>query len=189
LTLKNTTVNIYEDEDGGVLGLLPSTIDLMEAEMLPRGREGRLRTFLNTHRDAYDIILIDCPPTISMFTLSAYLASDAYLVPLKPDPLSTVGLPLLEGVISEYAANHGHTIDQIGVVFTMVRKTNLMKNTMQEVIASRGGAVFNNYLSMSTYVADAVTAHKPLFLYPRAKKFGRQIELITDELAVRLGWS
>lgn len=179
-TLKDTTLNIYEMDDAR-LDLLPSSLKLLEAEMMPRGREASLRNFLHKTRNAYDFIFIDCPPTISVFTLSAYLASDEYLVPVKPDPLSTVGLPLLEKVMAEYNKNYGYDVKQIGIIPTMLRETALMRDTLADLRSKRPKSVFINGFSYSTYIAEAVSQNKPLFDYKPAERYGEEIIRIVDE--------
>jgi len=179
LNLSNIIVTIFQNK--GKLDLIPSTLQLMELEISTRGTERRLKNFIDQVKDAYDLILIDCPPTLSIFTLSAYLASDAVLVPIKPDWLSTIGLPLLEKVMEQYEEDHGHKISQLGIIFTMVdKRTTLMKDRMEEIRKTR--KTFKNYLRQSIRVAEAIGSNEPLFLYKRSKLYGEEIKNITDEL-------
>lgn len=184
MTLDNIVVHIYSD--GGKLDLIPSTLQLMEIQDARRGTEYRLAHFVSTIKDAYDYILIDCPPTLSMFTLSAYLASDVLLVPMQPDYLSTIGLPLLERAIEQYDTDYGHKIHDMRIVFTMVDiRTNLMKERMKEIRKSRN--TLNNYLRRSISVAEAVGKNKPLFDFDKSKEYGEEIIKITDELLQSIG--
>jgi chromosome partitioning protein len=80
----------------GNLDLIPSSLKLINFETNKRGVENLLKKFLIEKCGHYDFIVIDCPPTLSLLTLSAYLASEYYLIPIKPDYLSSLGLPLLE---------------------------------------------------------------------------------------------
>ena len=112
-------VRIYGNKNKN-LDLIPSTLQLMELDTSKRGTENRLKRFISKIRRAYDIILIDCPPTLSIFTLSAYLASDAYIIPIKPDHLSSIGIPLLRRAIQEYEEDYNKKLDFLGIVFTMV---------------------------------------------------------------------
>jgi len=187
LSLKNIVVHIYRNEKTGAkLDLIPSTLQLMELDQSARGTEFKLKRFVDKVKNAYDYIFIDCPPTLSIFTLSAYLASDAILVPIKPDILSTIGLPLLERAIQEYEQNYGIEVRQLWIVFTMVdKRTNLMKRQMKEISQSR--VVFKNYLRQSIRVAEAVKNNEPLFLSKRASDYGIEIKKITEELLQLLG--
>jgi chromosome partitioning protein len=170
----------------GHLDLVPSNLKLMELETIARQKEKRLSKFLDQVQGAYDLVVIDCPPTISVFTLSAYLASNAYLVPLKPDPLSVVGLPLLESAVHQYAEDSGHTSRQLGLVFTMVRKTELMEETMADIQERRGDDVFEARLSFGTQVAKAAIQHHALTEHPQGRKFGLEIGRITSEFLGRV---
>lgn len=106
--------------------LLPSQLDLFRFEMTPgQGTENRLKNYLNhiKEQDEYDICIIDCPPTPSVWMTSALLASDYYLIPSKPDPISMTGLDLLEGIIKERKENYGCNCQCAGLVLTVVEQT------------------------------------------------------------------
>jgi len=122
MTLRACTCNIFDGGSGrGKLDLIPSTLGLMDIETSKRLTENKLSTYLKEKAEGYDYVLIDCPPTISIFTQAAILASDKYLVPIKPDPLSVIGLPLLERWLDEYTEDAGKEIESVGLVFTLVR--------------------------------------------------------------------
>ena len=130
ISLSDCALNIFDGESPpgfarhskGRLDLIPSTLELVEVQSSPRQTEMRLKTFLKEKCGGYDYVLIDCPPTISIFTEAAILASDKYVVPIKPDPLSVLGLPLLERYISDYTVDAGKKLEQAGIIFTLVRK-------------------------------------------------------------------
>lgn len=187
-TLANTVISIYAGTSGK-LDLVPSQLELLEAQNIERGGERRLATFLETATNEYDYAIIDCPPTISVFTLSAFLASDGYLVPVKPDPLSTIGLPLLERAMSEYTRLFQRTVTQVGIVPTMMRaNTNLMTRTLAAMRRRWGAKVFAHSLSHSVYVAAAVEARQPLFEYPDTRiRWGQELSDITDEFETACG--
>ncbi len=113
----------YNTERG--FDLVPSQLDLFRFEMAPgQGTENRLKNYLNhiKRKDEYDICIIDCPPTPSVWMTSALLASDYYLIPSKPDPISMTGLDLLEGIIKERKENYGCNCQCAGLVLTIVEK-------------------------------------------------------------------
>lgn len=176
---------IYAGNEGkGVLDLIPGTLHLIRLEMsLGRGTENKLRRFVKEIEGAYEFIFIDCPPTFSIFLLSGFLASDYYVVPLKPDPLSTLGIPLLERVIDVYSETYGKEIQPRGIIFTMVRNTKEMHNVMEDIrdTSAEKRYVFKNVLSMSTRVAEASRRNLPLFECEDAVKYGDEIKRITNE--------
>jgi chromosome partitioning protein len=173
---------------GGRLDLLPAQLQLLEIENAERRTEDRLRHFLAEKCQGYDYILIDCPPTISIFTQAAMLASDKYLVPIKPDPLSSIGLPSLESWLARYSEDAGIKVDQIGIVFCMVRnpRPSAMKKVMDELRAERKAQVFTNHLSLSTKIAESVEKHTPIFLHSPGGKEAKEMISLTDEFLARV---
>ena len=183
IQLKDVARTLYS-EKGGKLDLIPGTLHLINLELAQRGMEHRLQNFVKKIEGAYDYVLIDCPPTFSLFLLSGILASDYYLVPVKPDPLSALGVPLLEAVISLYNEMYEKTIKPLGIVFTMVRETKQMDEVMSGLRKTSAGKryIFRNSLSNSTYVAAASAKFKPLFEFDPAQRYGQQIVAITEEM-------
>lgn len=185
VTIDDLTRTLYENPKGkGKLDLIPSTLHLINAEGTGRGYEHNLQNFVKKIHEKYNYIFIDCPPTYSMFLLSGFLASDYYLVPLKPDPLSTLGISLLEKVLAAHSKTYSKVIEPIGVVFTMVRKTREMNNVMETVKTTSVGKryIFRSSLSMATAVAEASRKNKFLFEFDKAWKQGDEIQKITREL-------
>jgi len=105
--------------------ILPGNLDLYRLEMAPgSGRENRLSRFIQEiqKNEEYDYIIIDTPPTPSIWMTSALLASDYYLIPVKPDPISYIGVDLLETIIEDKREDLNIKITCIGLVFSMVER-------------------------------------------------------------------
>ena len=179
----------HNTPSGGRLDLIPSILALIELEFSQRGTERRLKAFIETKAQGYDYVIIDCPPTISLFSQAAILSSAKYLVPLKPDPLSVIGLPLLERWLENFTSDNGISVSRVGLVFTMVRGPvpTLMRGVMNEIRMQRAGDVFQTDLSEATAIPAAAEAHKPVFLMPRSTKSTIQIQKITQEFLGRIG--
>jgi len=100
------------------LDLVPSRLELSNSLKNPTGKERRLAKALTEVADEYDLIIIDCAPTESILTEAAYFASRYVLVPVKPEFMATIGLPLLARSIEEFRfENDDHHIDICGIVF------------------------------------------------------------------------
>ncbi|MEM9719044.1 MAG: AAA family ATPase [Bacteroidota bacterium] len=113
---------------------LPTNLYLYEVELRPGdGLEFRLRDYVDELRktNKYDYVIIDTPPTPSVWMKSALIASDYYLVPIKPEPLSVFGLDLLEIVIHNYREKYNLPIKCIGMVVNMYdKRSSLSKETL-----------------------------------------------------------
>jgi len=100
------------------LALLPSPLELSHVLRNPTGKERRLAKALSKASDRYDLIVIDCAPTDSILTDAAYFASRFVLIPIKPEFMATIGLPLLAKSLQRFKAeNDDHAIDICGIVF------------------------------------------------------------------------
>jgi chromosome partitioning protein len=105
------------------LDLIPGDLELFRLEMgSGLGREQRLKRYLEAihAEETYDYVIIDTPPTPSHWMMAALLASNSYLVPVKPEPLSRTGIDLLRGVVERCSSNFGHPINCLGVILTIV---------------------------------------------------------------------
>jgi chromosome partitioning protein len=182
-SLKNLTHRVYEYGEAHV-DLIPSTIELVDLDYT--NAENRLKIFLKTINNKYDFILIDCPPTMYFFTKSALIASDSYLIPVKPDHLSSLGFMLLEKVISQLEADTEKNLNQIGTVFTMVKNTTLMKDTMRNMKQLPNRYFFDNYLGDYTGIAEAACGNKLIFEYKRSSDQIKSLQNITDEFIQRI---
>ena len=105
--------------------ILPGNLNLYRMEMASGlGKENRLKKYIKKIQETekYDYIIIDTPPTPSVWMTSALIASDYYLIPVKPDPISYIGIDLLENIIENKRENLDLKIKCIGLVFTMVER-------------------------------------------------------------------
>ena len=184
LTLDNLRIEVFSNGTGK-LDIIPSSLEMADLEAISSRVQSRLRRFVDSIRGAYDFIVFDCPPTINLFTISAYLASDALAIPVRPDYLSSIGIPLLERHLSELEGRE-IAVKQIGAIFTMVTQTSNIMNEIRPDLESNHRYVFGNYLANSVQVARAIGHNQPLFLYPPARQRGVEIENITTEFLQRV---
>lgn len=109
----------------GHVWTLPGNIDLYRLEMIAgEGREFSLKRYIDEALapQNIDYVIIDTPPTPSMWMTSALIASDHYVIPVRPDPLSMIGIDLLRSIIERRRKTYGLKITGLGVVFTMVER-------------------------------------------------------------------
>jgi chromosome partitioning protein len=111
-------MNVRKFAEGGVIDLIPSRLELALSLRNPAQKETLLAKTLAGVSADYDLVFIDCPPTDSILSDSAYLASDYVLVPVRPEYLSSIGLPLLRQSLDEFKrTNPGKSLDVAGIVF------------------------------------------------------------------------
>lgn len=115
--------------------LVPGNLEIYRIEMVAgQGTEMRLKSFLRKNAENYDYAIIDTPPTPSVFMSSALLASGFYVVPIKPEPMSRVGIDLLQGVINRISENNAHDISCAGIVITMAAENTVVyKECLQQL--------------------------------------------------------
>lgn len=140
------------------LFLLPGNLELYRIEMSPgEGRENRLNKYLQEINKEYnfDYVIIDTPPTPSIWMTSALLASAYYLVPVKPDPISFTGIDLLQSIIDDKKENLDLEIKCCGIVLTMVETgTRVYREAIEFMNNSRWKKYkFTNELPKRTSIA------------------------------------
>lgn len=100
------------------LDLIPSRLELSRTLKNPQGKERRLAKAIAQVQKSYDLVIIDCAPTESILTEAAYFASRYVIVPVKPEFMATIGLPLLARSLQEFCLeNDDHEIEIAGLVF------------------------------------------------------------------------
>lgn len=139
-----------------LLWTLPGNIDLYRLEMTTgEGREFAIKRFIeqNLEPAGFDYAIIDTPPTPSVWMTSALIASDYYVIPVKPDPLSLIGIDLLWSIIDRRRKSYGLQLKCLGVVLTMVeRPDSVVYSTARANLAS------NKY--WKNYVIDEYLAKR-----------------------------
>jgi chromosome partitioning protein len=146
-----------------LLYFTPSTIDLSAAEMelvSEIGRESKLKDALESVRNDYDYILIDCPPSLGLLTINALVASDHVIVPMAPEYLALRGFNLLEKTIDKIRKIN-KKIDIMGILITLYdNRTSHHKEVVQEL--KKTYPVFNSMIKKSVKFPDAVLAGLPI---------------------------
>lgn len=133
--------------------LIQGTIDLILVESDKDGTKARvIRKFIKECKlkEEYDFIFIDCPPTITVYTDAALLASDYYLVPNRIDRYSILGIKLLKQVIDRLIDNEELDIKPLGIVYTMIDnpgpKTESLKRTFENSGIVKDIGIFQKFI-------------------------------------------
>lgn len=152
------------------LDLIPSRLELSHTLKNPTGKERRLARALSKIANEYDLILIDCAPTESILTEAAYHASRYTLVPVKPEYLATIGLPLLERSIQEFKfENADHELEICGIVFNHSSSYSDGPEGQKSVKEVQVEAKKNDWPVFETHVRYSAS-------YPKSAREGAPIE-------------
>ncbi|MDQ6615692.1 MAG: AAA family ATPase [Actinomycetota bacterium] len=176
--------------DGSRIDLLPSSLELSWTVLNATGKEQLLANFLDQVRGAYDTIVIDCAPTESILTRAAYLATDKVLIPVKPEFLATVGLPLLVRSLSDFKSVYRQPVDVMGIVFNMTMANGehqRSKAYVRKEAANNCWDVFESEVSYSDSYPKGSRLGKPIFLtdYARAYRISNFVS-VAEEFVARL---
>ena len=151
--------------------LIPSGIELasLEVSMVnAMSRELILRSYLAELRGQYDVILLDCPPTLGMMTINSLAAADSVIIPVQPEDLSVIGMTQLFDTISRVKQQINPPLRVEGVLITMANmRTNLAKNTVDIVREGYGSnlRIYPQPIPYSTKVKEASAAGRSIFAY------------------------
>lgn len=179
-------VEPWEFRDG--FDIIPGNLGIYRIDMgHGQGKELRLRRYLQERADVYDYIIIDTPPTPSHYMNAGLLASNYYLVPVKPEPLSRVGIDLLSGVVQSVSENHAHEIQCAGVVVTIAdRRTKVYTDAVSFLDTNEAwkGRRFAGVLPQRTGVARE-QGNQMLILDTNEEAAKSGLVAITKELVER----
>ena len=151
---------IQQTDDG--IDLLPATIELAgtEAQLLSRpGREYALRTALEEVTQAYDVVLLDCSPSLGVLTLNALTAADEVIIPLQCEMLSHRGVGQLLDTVHDVQRILNPSLRVLGVLPTMFDgRTNHARAVLADVSDRYGLAVLEPAIPKSVRFAEAPAA-------------------------------
>ena len=151
------------------LDLIPSTRDLVgaEIELVNAGsRELVLRRVLESLRDEYDFILIDCPPSLGLLTLNTLTAADSVMIPIQCEFYALEGLSQLLNTVRLVQRGLNRTLEIEGVLLTMYdARLKLSKQVASEAREYFGDRVYKTVIPRNVRLAEAPSFGKPILQY------------------------
>ncbi|WP_346291784.1 ParA family protein [Sphaerothrix gracilis] len=211
------TANAIAGYLGNVKGLdlLPGDIELYDEFMVSkmlheqtnaRGEEGRFEATWNHFEQRliysilepvfndYDFIILDCAPGYSLLTRSGLLASDFYMLPARPEPLSVIGIQLLQRRIERLRTTHEadkiRQMQLLGIVFTM--SGNLLTGRYYRQVVNRvrqdfsGQQLFSVHIPSDVRVAKSVDRYLPVVLTDPEANASKALAKLTREFLSKL---
>ena len=152
------------------LDLVPATVDLSGAEIElveVDQRAQRLKTALDSAPEGrWDVVLIDCPPSLGLLTINALVAAQSLLVPLQCEFFALEGLSQLLQTFERIRAKFNPSLTILGVVLTMYdRRNRLTEQVSEDVRACLGTAVFETVISRNVRLSEAPSHGLPALIY------------------------
>ena len=148
------------------LFVIPATIDLAGAEIelvSLFSRETRLRTALNEIDQKFDVILIDCPPSLGLLTVNALTAADEVVIPIQCEYYALEGLSQLLRNVNLVTANLNPDLKVGGVILTMYDgRTKLSKDVAQQVRDHFGDDTYRSVIPRSVRLSEAPSYGEPI---------------------------
>ena len=173
------------------LDVLPSNIDLAGAEIELVSvftREQRLAKALAPVRERYDLVVVDCPPSLGLLTVNALTAADGVLVPIQCEYYALEGLGALGRNVELIRDSLNPGLEIAGFVMTMLDgRTRLSQQVVDEVRAHFGERVFTTRIPRTVRLAEAPGFGQPITVFDPTSRGALAYRRLAAELVERLG--
>ncbi len=168
------------------LDIIPSNINLVGAEVELvniEGRETKLRDSIQSLRNNYDFIFIDCPPSLGLLTLNALTAADSVMIPVQCEYFALEGLGQLLNTINLVKKNFNPQLMIEGVLLTMFdTRLRLSHQVVDEVRKYFGEKVFKSIINRNVRISEAPSHSKPVLLYDALSRGARDYMSLAEEI-------
>ena len=188
LILNEIVANVVLSTELPLLWIIPADKNLAGAEVElvdAVEREYRLKKLINTIKDNYDYIIIDCPPSLGLLTINALTAADSLLVPIQCEYYALEGVTELFDTLARLrrGLNPKQTIE--GLLLTMYdERTNLSAAVAKDLRDFYGSQVLKTVIPRNVRLAEAPSYGKPIILYDiRSKGAESYIQLAKEILS------
>lgn len=172
------------------LDYIPCDINLANADLFLAGvlsRETILKRILNDDIiKQYDYVIIDCNPSLGVLLMNALTASSGVIIPVQVQDFAFGGLKTLTGVIAQIQETINPDLKILGVLPTMVDRTNASKRVVEQLESIYNEALFSTHIHRATQAVESTKQHKALCLI-KGSKLGEEYIACADELSKRIG--
>jgi len=151
------------------LDLVPANVDLASAELELSGeinRENKLRNALRQVHQAYDYVIIDCPPSLGLLTVNAFCASSEIVIAIEPEYLALHGVMRLVELVGKIIREYDRALE-LHALITRFRMTNLARETVEEVRRNFGSLAYRTVINLNVRLGEAISQGKPILDYDR----------------------
>lgn len=179
--------NVINKEVLENLDVLPTNIDLSAAEIELIGVEDKefiIKNAVDTVRDNYEFIIIDCPPSLSMLTINAMTTADTVLVPIQCEYYALEGLSQLMHTVDLVKDRLNPDLEMEGIVFTMYdARTNLSLEVVENVKDNMDTTIYKTIIPRNIRLAEAPSHGLPINLYDPRSSGAESYMLLAEEVA------
>ncbi len=172
------------------LDIIASTNDLVGAEIelvSVMAREYQLQKALRSIKKQYDMIIIDCPPSLGLLTINALTASDALVIPIQCEYYALEGLGQLLNTVRLVQRHLNKGLEIIGILMTMYdSRLNLSKQVVNEVNSFFKDKLFKTYIHRNVRLSEAPSFGKPALLYDANSTGAQNYMSLTEEILQRV---
>src|SRR5262245_54395803 len=172
------------------IDVAPAHIDLASTEgelFTALGRESILREAMRESVDAYDYVLIDCPPNLGLLTVNGLVAADSVIIPVQTQFYAMKGLNNLVKVINAIRLKLNHDLRILGLLPTFYdKRTNLAKDMLDELRVVGDHHVFDSIIRNTVKLGEAPLVARPITAYAPASEAARTYRELARE-AISLG--
>ena len=173
------------------LHIVPATMDLAGAAVELVNMEGRetiLRQVLQSIRDMYEFVVIDCPPSLGLLTINALVASDSVIIPVQCEFYALEGLAQLMQTVEMVRDSMNKSLRLLGLVLTMFDgRTNLSIQVTEEVKKYFSGQVFNTIIPRNVRLGEAPSHGEPITTYDPHSRGAEVYKKLAREVIDRVG--
>lgn len=176
---------VIQHTDFENLDIMPSNIDLSAAEVqlvTEVGREQVLAGVLRQVKDEYDVIIIDCQPSLGLLTVNALTAADGVIIPVAAEFFALRGVALLMQSIEKVQSRINPSLEVYGVLVTMFTHTLHCDEVLQRIYEAFQGKVFHSVISRSIKLPDSTVAAAPITIYAPNHKTAKEYREVAREL-------
>ena len=172
------------------LFVLPSNIELAASEIELSSLEKRERRFadaLDAIRDDFDVIVIDCPPSLGLLTINALVASDGVIIPMQCEYFALEGLAQLSATVSRVKHLYNPSLELIGILITMYNgRLNLSLQVLHEIKKYYASKLFTTPIQRNVRLSEAPSYGQPIGYFDRNSVGAKCYRAVCEELLTRI---
>lgn len=167
------------------LDIVPSSLEMAGVELEISGRMQReyiLKDLVEPIADKYDYILLDCPPSLGLITINAFVAAKELFIPLTAEALPSKGLAMLLDILAMVQKRLNKEIELTGVIITRYEKSKLSQMVEESLRKNFGDIIFQTRIRKNVSIAEAPLYNLSVLSYAPQSKGTQDYTALTEEV-------